>query len=195
MSNQNNQGNTGAQQQQAPKASPWKVWDSNQRGDLPRVHDIITKLYDDGRDPEMKSYKLFSSEEKPCEMPAEHAMKFLCDHAFVVHGPNGNRVMPVAKFDPSKPITQLKDDELIVKYSELSRESLLKRVKLTPGSEAIQMNAQPDELAAFLVTWRKSLAGLSEGDRALAEKIAANGLEGTMDEKGLDGMFGDRKAA
>ncbi len=190
MSDQNNQ----SQGEASKLRKPYKVYDRNQRGATPRIHEIIVKIFEDGRDPETKSYMLFSDEDKPCEMPQEHAYKFLTDPAFRVVNPEGVHIPSVKKFDPSAPITALKDDEVIVNYNELSRDALFKRVKLLPGSEVVPENAKVGELADFMVKWRKSLAGMTEGDRAMAEAIAKSGLD-RVSQAGLDKMFGERQAA
>ena len=176
------------------KAPVYLVYDMNQRGDLPRLHDVITKWYPDGQDPDVLTYRLFSDSAKGCAMPQDHAYKFLCDPAFKVVGPGGNRLMPIAKFDPSKPLTELKEDELVVKYAELSRESLFRRVKLLPGSETVRQNATVEELAEFLVQWRKKLSGMTEGDRTIAEMMASGKVD-TMSQGEMDAMFSERKVA
>lgn len=181
-------------QAQQPKAPIYTVYDLNQRGSVPRMHDVIVKWYEDGSEPDVVTYPLYSESNKGCPMPQDHAYKFLCDPAFKVIGPNGNRLMPVVKFDPSKPLTELKEDEIVVKYVELSRESLFRRVKMIPGSENMRQNATVEELSVFLVGWRKKLSGMTEGDRKLAEMIAAGKVEG-MTEGELDNMLGERRAA
>lgn len=183
-----------ADQDRPAKAPVYLVYDMNQRGEVPRLHDVITKMYEDGGDPEIKTYHLYSDSNKGCAMLQDHAYKFLCDPAFKVIGPNGNRLMPIAKFDPSKPLTELKEDEIVAKYNELSRESLFRRVKLLPGSEVVRQNATVEELAEFLVKWRQKLAGMTEGDRTLAEMMASGKVD-TIDAYGLGAMFGERKAA
>lgn len=176
----------------APK--PYMVWDKNQRGEKGRIHDVIVKVYSDGREPDTIAYTLFSSENQGCPMPMDHAMKFLTDPAYIVKHPSGTRLMPVEKQDMSKPVQVLAEDEIVVKYEELSREALLRRVKVLPGSEDVAENAKHSELVAFLVGWRRSLKGKTEGEKALAEKMGAAGLDG-MSEKQLDSMFAERKAA
>ena len=186
-----------AEQQQTDPRAPVKnpgymVFDMNQRGDVPRLHDVITRVYEDGSEADVVTYRLQSNVGTP--MPQDHAYRFLCDPAFKVIGPNGNRLMPITKFDPSQPLTNLKEDEIVVKYAELSRESLYRRVKLIPGSEDVRQGATVEELADFMVRWRKSLSGMTEGDRQLAEMMASGKIDG-MDQDGLDKLFGDRKAA
>ena len=175
-------------------AKLYRVWDKNQRGEKPRLHDVITKMYDDGREPDIVTYQLFSDQGKPCLMSMEHAMKFLSDPAFIVQAPSGNRVMPVAKLDISKPVQVLAEDELVAKYDELSRESLMRRVKVLPGSEDIKESAKIEELAAFMVAWRRRMRGMTQGDQALAEKMASAGQE-PMTANQLDNMFPKRKVA
>ena len=177
------------------KAATYMVFDLNQRGDIPRRHDVIVRMYKDGSEPETMTYPLFSSSDKGCTMPMEHALKFLCDAAFKVIGPAGNRIMPIQKIDLSKPITKLENDEIVVKYQFLSRDYLFKLVKMLPGSEEVKQNATAEELAAYMVKWRESLVGMTDGERHLAEMMSGGELGGGMDSAQLDKMFGDKKAA
>ena len=170
----------------------YSVFDMNQRGEKGRKHDIITKFYPKDLsghqpEPETQTYELFS--EKPCEMTMEHAMKFLVAPEFKVLKPDGTRIMWVTKMDLSRPLTALKDDELVVSYSELSRDALFRRVKVLPGSEEIKEGAKHQELVDFMVAWRASLKGMTEGDRVLAEKMAGPGLDGAMTGDMLNKMF------
>lgn len=174
----------------------YKVFDSLQRGDTGRPHDVIVKWYPKDSngfqpEPDIQTYRLFS--EKATEMPMEHAMKFLVDPAFRVIAPSGNRIMPVAKTDLSKPITALKDDEVVVNYGELSKDALFRRVKILPGSEEIAENAKHQDLVDFMVAWRKSLKGMTSGEVALAEKMSQGGLDGAMTAEQLATMFPDTR--
>lgn len=189
--------NQAAESATKAKANAYTVFDLNQRGDLPRRHDVIVRMYKDGTEPETVTYPLFSSSDKGVVMPMEHALKFLCDPAFKVVGPTGNRIMPIEKIDLSKPLKALAADEVVVKYQYLSREYLFKLVKMLPGSEEVKQNATSDELAAHMVKWRQSLVGMTDGEKHLAEMMAQGELGGGMDAKMLDAMFpgGDRKVA
>lgn len=172
-------------------AKHYQVFDTNQRGEKPRKHDVIVKLYEDGQ-PDIKTYDLYS--DKPCEMPMEHAMRFLVDAAFKVITPAGKRIMPVPKLDLSKPITRLADDEIVVKYDELSNEALYRRVKILPGSEDI-LGDDRVALVAFMVTYRQKLKGMTEGERTLSTMMAQGTLDGAMDDKSLETMFPKQKMA
>lgn len=176
--------------QSAPKAGAAKytVFDLNQRGDLPRRHDIITRMYKDA-EPDIITYPLFASSDKGCVMPMEHALKFLCDPAFKVIGPTGNRIMPIEKPDFSKVPKALGPDEVVVKYQNLSRDYLFKLVKMLPGSEDVKQNATADELAAHMVEWRKSLVGMTDAEKHLAELMTQGEMSGAMDAKQLEAMF------
>ncbi len=189
--------NETAQSAPKAKATTYMVFDLNQRGDLPRRHDVITRMYKDGSPPETVTYPLFSSSDKGTPMPMEHALKFLCDPAFKVVHPNGNRIMPIEKQDLSKPLKVLAVDEVVVKYHHLSRDHLYKLVKMQSGSEDVKPNATVDELAEFMVAWRKSLVSMTDGERHLAEIMAQGELGGSMNEKQLDTMFpgSERKVA
>lgn len=185
---------TEAQQQpQERKDKMFEVFDLNQRGKEPRKHEVIVRMHDNGQEPEVETYSLWS--DKATKMPMEHAMRFLSDPSFKVVNPAGGRVAYVPKVDPSKPISKLADDELVVKYEELSRESLFRRVKVLPGSEDVKENASPKELAAFLVAWRKRMAGMTEGDRRVAEAMQSGNLGGAMTDEQLETMFPKRMAA
>jgi len=177
------------------KAGTYTVFDLNQRGDLPRRHDVIVRMYKDGSEPETIPYLLFSN--KGCTMPMEHAYVFLSDPAFKVVGPTGIRIPWIQKMDLSKPLKALAVDEVVVKYQYLARDYLFKLVKMLPGSEDVKQNATSDELAAHMVKWRQSLVGMTDGERHLAEMMGQGELGGGMDAKMLDSMFpgSDRKVA
>ena len=180
-------------EQNKGQAKMFHVFDMLQRGDKGRKHDVITKFYPKDSngfqpEPETKTYELFS--DKPCVMVMEHAMKFLVDPAFRVETAGGSRIMPVAKTDLSKPVTALKDDELVVSYGELSRDALFRRVMVLPGSEGVKESAKNQDLVDFMVAWRKSLKGMTDGDRVLAEKMTGGELEGGMTGDQLEKMFG-----
>jgi hypothetical protein len=172
-------------------AKKYQVFDTNQRGTDPRKHDVITKLYEDA-EPDIKTYALYS--DKPCEMPMEHAMRFLVDGSFRVLSPTGKRIMPVAKLDVSKPISKLAEDEVVAKYDELSTEALYRRVKILPGSEGIE-EIDRDKMVAFMVTWRRQLQGMSSGERELATMMAQGQLDGALSDSELETMFPKQKLA
>lgn len=173
----------------------YKVYDLNQRGDKPRHHEVITKFHGPHQPPETLAYPLYSAEDKGCPMPEDHAIKFLCDPAFKVIGPNGNRIMPIERPDLSKPAKLLEVDEVVTKYVNLSREYLYKLVKMTAGSENIKPNATAEELAEFMVKYRESLVRMSNTEIALRERMAEGNLDGEMPQSQLEEMFGGRKAA
>jgi hypothetical protein len=184
------------QEQQKPRSNTYTVFDLNQRGEKPRSHDIIVKMYKDGQEPDIVSYPLWSDSLKGCPMPMEHALKFLCDPAFKVVSPNGNRIRPIEKIDFSKPLKTLGVDEVVVKYEFLARDYLFKLVKLQPGSEDVKPNATAEELAAFMVKWRQSLVGMTDGERALAEMMGQGELGGGMTSEQLEKMFpGEQRKA
>lgn len=165
----------------------YQVFDLNQRGEKPRKHDVITKFFDNGVEPEVRTYDLYG--DKPTPMPMEHAMRFLVDPAFRVESPQGKRIPYVPKQDVSKPITRLGEDEIVVKYEELSRDSLFRRAKVLPGSEDIQQNTPVAAMVEFIMAWRKRLKGMTEGERTLASMMAGGDLGGAMDPKELETMF------
>lgn len=155
------------------------VLDMNQRGDKPRVHDIIVKIDRDDKGEilhyETVSYALYS--QNATKVPLEHAFKFLVDAAFIVKGPNGHRIMPVAKHDESRPLASLREDELVVNIDELSDTALLRRVKVLPGSEGIAANATHGELVTWLKAWKRTLRGAGAGATEMAERLKAAGFD------------------
>ena len=180
----------------AAKEVLYRVFDQNQRGKEGRLHDIIVGLTDDDPpEPIIKTYTLFSeaSGRDGTPMPQAHAYKFLVDPAFKVLAPNGKVVAPVNKFDPSKPLSELKDDEIVVKYEELSREALMKRARLIAGGESLPDNSTVQELAAFLVKDRKSRHAITEAQMDVQGKLSAAG--DSMNEEDLEKLFGSRRAA
>lgn len=181
-----------SENQGKPAKPPYKVFDMTQRGEKGRKHDVITKFYPKDEngfqpEPDTVTYELFS--DKPTEMPMEHAMKFLVDQSFRVMSPAGARIMPVSKTDLSKPVTNLKDDELVVHYGELSKDALFRRVKILPGSEDIAESAKHSDLVDFMVAWRKAQKGMTQGERDLAEKMTTGTLDGGMTPEQLNSMF------
>ena len=169
----------------------YQVFDQNQRGDKAREHQVIVKVYETG-EAETKTYPLWS--EKPTLMPVNHAMQLLVDPAFKVLNPAGKRIQPVKKLDLSKPITVLADDEIVAKYEELSNDSLYRNVKLLPGTELIS-ETDREAMVAFLIGWRKSKKGVTEGQQAIAAMAAQGGLDGQVSEAQLEQMFPKQKAA
>ena len=164
------------------------VFDMNQRGGVPRKHDVIIKFYDNPAiDPDVKTYELRS--DKGTQMPMEHALKFLSDPSFKVMAPTGNRIMPVPKTDLSKPITKPADHEIVVSYEELSVEALTRRCLVLPGADQLPQGATKEQMVTFLVAWRASLRGKTDGQRQLEEIMAQSGFEGTMTEDMLEKMF------
>lgn len=123
------------------KDDRWGVYDMNQRGAAPRVHEIGEV-----------SYPLFR--EKPCLMPVEHAVFFLRDPAFKVVNADGVQQTSLpseTNADGKKRAPELEPNETIAKFEELLKPALLARAKIRPGGEALTDDASRDELIAFLM--------------------------------------------
>ena len=197
MSKDTQEGAAGVDTRETRKPQMFKVLDMNQFGPLPRRHEIITKMYpkEEGIPPETITYELWRDSSKACEMPLDHAMKFLKEPAFHVFGPDGRRIEPITQIDPSKPLSQLADHEVIANLNELSRDALFRRVKVIPGSEGIGANAKAEELVAFLIDWKKRQKKMSQGEAALADMMTNGQLGGGMTPEMLSTMFPQRRAA
>ena len=181
----------------APTAQPvtpapvlYSVWDTLASSDGSRQHDIITRTYDDGREPEIATYSLMRSGDGT-KMPMEHALKFLSDKAFVVKTPQGDRIMPPASDNGGFAPAKLEEDQTIAYFSELSKPALFKRCKLLPGSERIQGGDDPQKMIAFLKDWRlTSTKGTQEPSDADI-RMNGEGLDGMVDAAVLSDMIKD----
>jgi len=197
MTKETNDSNSNVDTRESRKVE-FSVIDTTQFGQLPRRHEIITRMYPkvEGQQqipPETITYELWRDKRVP--MPMEHAMKFLKEKAFHVFGSDGRRIEPITQIDPSKPLSQLADHEVIANLNELSRDALFRRVKVIPGSEDISHNAKADELVAFLIDWKKRQRKMSQGEAALSEMMTSGQLGGGMTSDMLDTMFPAKRAA
>ena len=172
------------------KQETYQVFDMNARDGQERSHDVIVKTYDDGKEPDVVTYKL--GRDKGTEMPQEHAMRFLIDPAFRVVRANGERVSPPPKYDHTLPL-KVELDETIAKFEELNKTALYKRVKLLPGSEKLTIQSGNQELVTFLIENRKKqLRGnMSEAERKFYELAATGDLGGAASPTQVNRMFGD----
>lgn len=135
---------------------------------------------------------------KKTQMPQEIAAKFLCDPAFHVFDPDGNRVTALRQVtaEEAKQGIVLAEDEVIAKFDELSQESLLRRAHLLPGGEAFKKNARRDDLVEFLLTKRDPSAEGSIGaakraarDAGKVEPAAEGVADAEMSDAELDAML------
>lgn len=165
----------------------WTVYDTNQAGDLPRIHEVITQLFDDGREPLVKKYKLFSDKPPEPDMPMEHALRFLVDEKFQVIDPSGKRITPPPKVEGGTGAYVLPDNQTIANWDELSRAALFKRCKVIPGSEAIKPTDEPEVFVEFLLGWQRAQ---KKGAGGIASHLAESEEQMTALTKGgeLDGQ-------
>lgn len=158
------------------------VYDLNAKAGGPgRIHEIITEMRGD-EVISTKSYELFS--DRPCEMPEEHALKFLRDKAFVVMDNRGKRVEPVEIKDITSAKMRLEDNEVIAKLEELTREALLKRAKVMPGSEDVKASDTKETLVSFLVrkAREKFKVGVSRGSENAVAEMPVDELDKLIDQ-------------
>lgn len=174
---------------------PWHVIDTNARSGEKREHEVITRTYDDGRDPDIKKYRI-GSEDPGEPMPMEHALRFLKDKAFIVRAPDGKRVTPPPKVEGGTGAFELPEEQTIANWDELTTSALFKRAKIIPGSEAITPATAKEDIVAFLMGWRRAQKKGAEGiAQELAEKLAGGDqLAGQASESELTTLFGEEKS-
>lgn len=179
----------------APTPSPTRsvlyVYDTTAAPQATRIHDVIAKK--DARGQILtKSYPL--SNEKPCEMPAAHALQFLRDDAFIVctdpvpEEREESRLRPVKARSENVNVIALTENETIADWSELSDEALVRRAHAFPSADKPNDGASRAELVVFLT--EASRVKKTDGDR-LADDDQLEGMGG--DE--LNSLFGDDRRA
>jgi hypothetical protein len=167
----------------------YRVWDTLASIGAPRIHEIIVRTYpeQDGREPDIARYSL-SSDGDGTPMPVDHALKFLSDKAFIVRNPLGDRIEPPASVEGGLGGFDLKPDQVIANYTELSKPALFKRCKLLPGGEVIQGGDSAEDMIAFLKAFEAKRRRAASGD-PLDEKLGELGLEGKATQAQLERMF------
>lgn len=174
------------------EAKKWKVRDTGAKLGETRMHEIIIKTFDDGREPATTVYKLGS--EAHVEMPEEHARKFLHDPGFEVLDNDGALVKPVKKRDLAALFQHLQEGETVAEYDELTHDSLLKRASVLPGSESFRKNTPKAELIEFILSATRREIGVSRGSEGVAPEMDAGSLERLMPKSSLVEQV-NRKAA
>lgn len=150
-----------------------------------RTHDILC----DGR--------VFQYSFKPgeaLEMPPAHAWKFVPIDSFIVTDEKDNRIRQTIPITKGVETGQLKDDECIARYEELTIEALLSRAVPLPGGERMGRQSGKEGLAAFLIAARKTKTpSAPAADTASGEAVEE--LEPEEAAKLMDGIGEDRVAA
>ncbi len=147
------QDNQGEAQAQAPNVL--FVWDTTAALGAVRNHDVIMSKNKVTGAVLTRTYGLAS--DKACKMPAEHALQFLRDKAFVVSTVedldtrDANRVQPVKQRVEKVNVLTLSENETIAEWGELSTEALVRRAHAFPADEKPDVKASRAELIAFLV--------------------------------------------
>lgn len=156
-------------QAEAPPPGHWLVFDLNQRGDAPRVHDAA------GR-----PYPLWSHRGTP--IPIAAAVVFLRDPAFRVLDEAGVEQTPLPdaeNLDAAKRRPNLEPGETIAKFEELTQTALLARAALRPGGQVFNAKTKREAL----IGWLKEAPALGE----LPEHLKARGTGGVDDGLGIGG--------
>lgn len=122
-----------------------------------RVHDVKTETG-------IVRYTLSAG--KPTEMPMDHAMRFLCDEAFIVTDAEGKRIKPLKSTEHATNVP-VPTGFVLAAYEELSRDALVIRCKLLPGSEHIHPRKTP---VADMVEFLKKMAPKPEGGNELSKE-------------------------
>lgn len=126
------------------------------------------------------------------KMPAEDAVIFLRDPAFVVKNEEGQIVasMPsgaIAQTASEKGGVVLQSGDVIAKFAELTQPALLARVKAVPGGERFTRKDSRDKMIAFL-TLDSDAARLRAGEPR-NEGVAEDTLTGNMDRSAVDELL------
>jgi hypothetical protein len=116
------------------------------------------------------------------KMPRDHAMRFLCDPAFVVKDVEGKVMRPVAKKEHTSHV-QIPAGFVIAELAELSREALFIRCKLCVGSESVHPKKTPVADMIEFLNRNATTPGV-----ITPEVIGDVDLGASSDE--LDAMFG-----
>lgn len=147
----------------------WLVYDLNQRGEQPRVHEAGGK-----------HYPLWSQRGTP--VPAHVAVVFLRDPSFRVVDEGGAEqiTLPDAEnLDSAKRRPTLEPGQTIAKFEELTATALLARAALRPGGSVFNSKTKREALVEFL----KSAPVLGE----LPEHLKPRGTGSVDDTLGTGG--------
>jgi hypothetical protein len=176
------------QEPKSPEVVTYDVYDMNAVVSE-RKHEVIAVRHPDGREPELKTYKL--SADKPTPMPIDHAMQFLHDPAFKVVRPDGQVIQAPPSIERGTPLFDLPDNQTVAHLDELSRPALYKRCKMIPGAEKIGADAKVEVMIAFLVAERKRQKKVNAAPDELGTSGESDMLGGTVDPGTLAQMLPD----
>lgn len=113
-----------------------------------RIHKIPTAFDSQHKPVAFKHYELYA--DKETEMPIDHAMFFLIDGAFIVKDSTKTVLKPLASQEQATHIS-IPEGFVLAELSELTREALVLRCKVLPGSEHIHVKkTSVDEMISFL---------------------------------------------
>src|SRR5574340_291365 len=108
----------------------------------------------------IKYYDLSADTE--VEMPIDHALRFLCDPAFIVKDANKKVLKPMPKQEKTTHIA-IPEGFVMAELGELSREALFTRCKVLPGSEHIHPKKTSNaDMIAFLKSVQPKVVKSSE---------------------------------
>ena len=163
------------------------VLDTNAKPPCPvRRHDV---LLEHGGE---KTYEFKAN--KWTKMSAAHAIKFLCDEAFVVsESEGGPRIKPIITRPEGGAIPTLKPDECIARYEELLQSALLIRAQMKQGGELFSQNAKKADLIEFLMGNQPKSAGPAPEQAPSVDDVTDVTGE-DMSEDELAGMFDGEEA-
>lgn len=167
------------QQKSAEKGEELFVLDANHRPGTPgRVHEIPVEWDKTSKEvTRTKTYTLNGVD--PVRMPAEHAMKFITDPAFVVADKDGVRIKPVKKrnlYTIGKALG-LDENETVCEYEDMTKEALFKRAQTYPGGDLLKPSDGKPLIIEFLKEHQKLAAqvGVSRGSEDVDAQLAAAG--------------------
>jgi len=159
------------------------VLDTTARPPCPvRAHDVLL----DRASGVVRTYEFHHNEY--LEMPADHAMRFITNDAFLVKkDPEGPRMRPIPV--RTEDSVRLQPDQCIANYDELTQGALLSRTKARAGSERFTKGTRKIDLIDFLMDTAAPEAAPREPEDAEGLEDLIDDDDGELDEDELEGLM------
>lgn len=129
-------------------------------------------------------------EHEKLEMPAEHAMKFLKDEAWIVIDHEGKRVRPITDVKAGQEIPKLGPNQVVATWDELTAVALLVRTMMRRGGEKFKKGSKKDDLIEFL-TSDSAMKGKADDHIPSDAGDEAGDVGGGISTAEVDKMLGD----
>ena len=143
----------------------------------PRFHDIPVAVDNSGKPSQVKRYILTATE--PTEMPMDHARMFLRDKSFIVTDEAGSVLRPLANMESIAHVS-IPDGFVLAEYEELSKDALITRAKVLPGSGHIHpVKTKVADIIAFIKNSQPKKPEVKKVDRV--SEVAVSELDKMFD--------------